>query len=111
MSEHLVELSQDEKNRLFNWLRYGTGALILPRVTFESVAHGGIFVRTRSLGEPRTSGNGELRTHYNTVKDVHTLCGMVRGGLRVTGDPGEVTCGRCKHSLRIRTSLSIRRGA
>lgn len=105
MAEHIVELTMHDKHRLLDWLKHGTGALVLSRVTFESVGHGGIFVRTRSYGEPRTSGNGELRTHYNQPNDIYTLCGLVRGGLLVTGDSRDVTCGRCKHSISIRKHL------
>lgn len=44
--EHIVRLSQDQRHRLARWLSQPNGSCILDRVTFESVADGGILVRT-----------------------------------------------------------------
>ena len=47
MTEHTVALNKTDKDKLLEWLREGSGALTLGRVTFESVVGGGIFVRTQ----------------------------------------------------------------
>lgn len=58
----------------------------------------------------RVARTDQLKMHFNKPDDIYTLCGMVRGGLLVTALQERVTCGRCQHSLRIRTAdLSIRR--
>lgn len=48
MSEHIVALTMHDKHKLLDWLRSGTGALPLGKVTFESVGTGGILVRTQN---------------------------------------------------------------
>lgn len=48
--EHVVELSNGDRNRLIQWLLSGTGAWIpqsSSRLTIEACGHGGIFIRTR----------------------------------------------------------------
>jgi hypothetical protein len=46
MSEHIVELNSRETTELAGWLLHGTGSHRVGRVTFESVEHGGVLVRT-----------------------------------------------------------------
>lgn len=46
MGEHIVELNIKETTELAGWLLRGTGSHRVGRVTFESVGHGGVLVRT-----------------------------------------------------------------
>jgi hypothetical protein len=65
--------------------------------------------RTAMVTARRIARTGQLKTHFNAPGDVHTLCGLVRGGLLATTDEGAVTCGRCQRGLRIRKGLHVSR--
>lgn len=81
--DHLIELNPSGVNRLRKWLGHPGGALTMGRVTFESVAGGGILVRTRG---------GALVTEV--AWPGQALC--LELGCPNRPGPGSVLCAECR---------------